>query len=639
MSAKRFIVIEPSIKDESGHYLQYALHVLRAAADCGFAQALACHRQFAVSPPDGVEVYPAFTNTFWHRYGAAAQYRTRVSKAIHEFTRVKNGLSLRFQANWYFSKTYVAVATVTGAAIKPLPVKVVLGILLLPLYILWRITKMARVQGFKGWIYRKLAGTSDQLYARSTAICISQMTDDFEFLHATAKLTSDDHLLLATVSGAELKSLLAALERNPALAKATWHLVFRRNLRPHPEGEFPKDLEPDLVREGLDKFKEMRPNVRLYTDTDALSAEYDEFAGEKLFGTLPIPHVRPPSGQRPTNGPLVVSYLGDARPEKGFQHLSRIAEAVRISLLETGRIRFRVQANFNTVDGEPDCVVSRKLLERHPSSQVELMTEAQSEEDHFRNIAESGLVLIPYDVNSYAERSSGIFAECAAMEVPSVVPSGTWMSRHVRLAEYKELAKAFAAGKKPAEGTVQRIPSGTAGVQYNPVETRWFHPGAQPRFNLAATRPTEAGQALLKLVIEGRWYARLRCIQRDADGVLLSTGDVLLEAQSRDVRTETFHLENLLPQTRSLQFELHNVSASELNPDTLDLVFIDQAKPVEHYGPGEVYFDWMDVPAILEKVACNRERYREPCAQFGSQMRDFHSGPSFMRRLGIEVTS
>ncbi len=155
MAGKRFIVIEPSIKDEAGHYLQYARDVLRAAEAAGYTPVLACHKDFREHEVGGIEVVPAFTHTFWHRYATANQARGAVSRAYYHVIRIRNGLILRLNATWYFSRAYVALGHVTGPLVDNKITGTILRIIALPFWIGWRIWSIGRFRAARIAIYNR----------------------------------------------------------------------------------------------------------------------------------------------------------------------------------------------------------------------------------------------------------------------------------------------------------------------------------------------------------------------------------------------------------------------------------------------------------------------------------------------------
>ncbi|MBI1756517.1 MAG: hypothetical protein HYR64_05360 [Fimbriimonas ginsengisoli] len=632
MTAKRFVVIEPSIKSQGGHYLQYALHVLRAAANEGFKPVLAGHRQFTVRPIDDVEVAPAFTNVFFHRFADAPGSRNPLSRLYFEFIRVRNGIALRFTAYWYFTRAYVGLANTVGPVASNRFVRIAAVVVFFPIAIAWRLWRSGPVVRARTALHKWLFGMPEALHDASNSRAIRQLTDDLLALRERLQPAKGDHLLMATASGAELLALMRAIKREPRMAAPTWHLVFRRNVRIHPTAAFVRvDLEVRLGRISLKAWEDAPETVRLYTDTDALTGQYNALAGKSVFRTLPIPHLRERASP-PSPSPCVISYQGDARPEKGYQFLSRIAEAVRPTLLATGKARFRLQSNFNIAGGEPECVMARKELEKFPSEQVELLTEAQSEDAYWANLETSGIVLIPYEASSYSERSSGIFAECVAMETPVIVPAGTWMSRQLAAFDYPKIAALYRQASPADPASTQIIAGGVAPELLNPLEDRWFCPGEEPRFTIAANCPPGAAQVLVKVTLRQRWFARVQLFERDEAGALVRFSQRLLEAADPDGETEALLLHDLHEHTRRLQVVVLNCTlASFAHPDDFGLAF--STKPLSYDSPGEVYFDWTEIPSLLERMTPRIERYRAAMREFAPAFREYHCGSSFLSIL------
>jgi hypothetical protein len=622
MSQRRFVVIEPSIKSEGGHYLQYALHVLRAAADEGFQPVLACHKDFAGREVAGIEVHPAFSFGFWHRFETSHR-QSRLAKYAGYPARIKNGLMVRFDSRWYYSKGYLALARFFG----PLWAKRWLRrsiklVALLPYLPFWLMR--ATFRKAYGFVTPHLEPKGDDALQFSTENAIHTMAAELAALGKNLQLHEGDHLLLATVSGAELHSVLDCLDHAPELKAATWHLVFRRNLRSHPMAQF-GGFESELVQNGLDKWSQKNPNVQLYTDTDALTAEHNMLANKRVFSTLPIPHVKSRSTPFP-GAPAVITYLGDARTEKGYQHLAEVVESVKVALLDSRKARFRLQSNFNTAAGDADCIISRKELSLNHVDQVELITDAQSEEQYWHSFESSHLVLIPYDVNNYSERSSGIFAEAVGMEVPVVVPAGTWMSRQLCLDNYERLAKAFPAGDLTS---LQPIPDGLELSLYNPIERRWFFQPARPK--VAFSVQNRSGRfVIVKVPLIDTWFARLTITQRDAAGAAQAQKELLLEVADPFTTTDAFFELDLQPETVSIQIQANNCGLSNLGE--VHAAFFP-VKPTLDAPAGEIYFHWRELPNLVEQIVEQHERYRSGMSRYSVQWKVVHSGPGFMSAL------
>ena len=121
------------------------------------------------------------------------------------------------------------------------------------------------------------------------------------------------------------------------------------------------------------------------------------------------------------------TYLGDARDEKGFGALPAMVAAAGgggpnpVSLVSQGYTAFD-----NT---DPAMLVALQLLRRKPG--VSLVERSLSSSDYNRYLLDSDCILVPYDAQNYAARSSGIFAQAAAAGKPAIVPGGSWMAHYI----------------------------------------------------------------------------------------------------------------------------------------------------------------------------------------------------------------
>jgi glycosyltransferase involved in cell wall biosynthesis len=172
-------------------------------------------------------------------------------------------------------------------------------------------------------------------------------------------------------------------------------------------------------------------NIRLFTDSDNLTEEHGQ-ALRRRFQTAPIP-VDPalfaPVKKDRGCGCATILYLGDARTEKGYLRLPAIARELQNDLAG-GRVRMVVQSNFNVPGGEPGIASARDFLMTTPN--VMLQLDPLTPDRYNDYIFSADLILLPYQVDRYISRTSGILAEAICAGVPAIVPQGTWLSEQVR---------------------------------------------------------------------------------------------------------------------------------------------------------------------------------------------------------------
>ena len=251
----------------------------------------------------------------------------------------------------------------------------------------------------------------------------------YEYARATAgdPPRPGDHVLAHTLGFAELIALLDYLTSLAGRAQLpTIHILMR--------------YDPSYMLDDIDTFEPLFERVaaspalqrvlRFHADTDALSNEFARLS--KLpVSTLPIPfdqrylQERPPI-ERDTDL-VTVTYLGDARLEKGYGLLPEAIAALRGKI--DRRVRFVLQSNFNTPGGEPGMREARDRLAGYP--EVEIVQEPQGAVEYYRRLAEADAILLPYDPQRYAARSSGILIEAMAAGKPVLTSAGSWMATQV----------------------------------------------------------------------------------------------------------------------------------------------------------------------------------------------------------------
>lgn len=179
--------------------------------------------------------------------------------------------------------------------------------------------------------------------------------------------------------------------------------------------------------------------VRFFSDTAQLSSRYSALSPVR-FRTVPIPFrhnwMSPEkageiSDQSVQHRPLNVIYLGQARVEKGFQHLPRLVESLWDTHVRPGKLRFTFQANMNIPGGEPGIREAHLDLRRFSKNMVRLFTEPLNSADYYRHLLDGDIVVLPYDADTYRNRSSAPLAEALLAGKPVVVPAGTWMAEQI----------------------------------------------------------------------------------------------------------------------------------------------------------------------------------------------------------------
>jgi hypothetical protein len=349
---RRFILLDHSIEDSTGHYLEYATRVLRAAKLEGFETILATNKRAAgIACPEADSIDNAFCNTFWENQ--TQSFSMPALRLLNRFFKIAN---------------------------KNL---------------------------------------------------IDQYTHDLGSLLSRIQAKSGDLIFIPTSGRVELLGLEHYARLNNA-HDLKWHLLFRRDL---PEARSLTDTKERLLlyrtrAAFLKANRQFCPmNLRFYTDTEELTARHDALgAGE--FSTLPIP-IDDSLGTRKSRlpSPFVISYIGDAREEKGFHLLPNLITKMRSAGFDETQVQFRIQANMPLRGRTARSLQAKLQLIDQQETGVALLEGPFNSETYAQIILVSDIVLIPYCSKSYTARSSGIFAEALAAGVPTIYPEASWMAK------------------------------------------------------------------------------------------------------------------------------------------------------------------------------------------------------------------
>lgn len=257
---------------------------------------------------------------------------------------------------------------------------------------------------------------------------IREWERDLELVLTLLQVSAGDHLLFLTAHARELHAVRNVLERLPADRQPLFHLEFRHAL------EFDRSGKPrthftaaHVALFDLYRPRGEHPNIRLYTDTPELSAQYASVSGLSHF-VLPIPfrHDKLPDRKRTGVGPLVVSYVGDPRDEKGFPELPGLVE--RSADLQ---VRFVIQASFADPANNPRTGPAVAALRAVGEPRVTLVGEdgPLPADRYYELVSGADVLVFPFAREAYGQRSSGTLTEAIAAGVPTVVTADTWLAK------------------------------------------------------------------------------------------------------------------------------------------------------------------------------------------------------------------
>jgi glycosyltransferase involved in cell wall biosynthesis len=463
---RKFILIDQSIKDAGGHHLEYALRVLRAAKKMGFSSVLATNRLCNEIKSEHIDIVDrAFTYTFWENYQSES-IRFGV-KERHLLSTIKIAIAQVLYALMCspFGFAYIAASqgldlpdmflrygTATSGK-KLSAISIVIG------YFLVRVTRVGKK--LFNWILhfpfitRKMKRIFfltpivlfgfvllpiilpyfllrwSRFFGRADTYA-SKFTDDLQRMLIRIDAANGDIVFIPTLGNVELFGAGVCIENFP-VEHITWHFLFRRNIFQGREPMYQGQIEDQLrTLQSFSAFKQRTPTnvIKLYTDTEALTEQYNRLAVFN-FKTLPIPLDETLKRSNVARDQLNVLYIGDARDEKGFPLLSRLVADLHAAGYSKKNIRFVFQSNFNVPGGEYGSRIGFAELSMESAEWVSLVDGPFESAQYTSLINSADLILVPYDCDSYYARSSGVFAEALAAGIPVVSSNKSWMSQEL----------------------------------------------------------------------------------------------------------------------------------------------------------------------------------------------------------------
>jgi glycosyltransferase involved in cell wall biosynthesis len=199
-----------------------------------------------------------------------------------------------------------------------------------------------------------------------------------------------------------------------------------------------------LTGRGLARLEKSarRREIRLVTDSEGLAAEYGRLTRLPVTA-LPIPHMVYDWPQALAGPIMRFGYFGEARREKGFDLLvdaiDILAKSDHLST-EGGGVDFKlvIQSYVRAGFEEQGCVPACKRLAAMKHANVRVL-EGSLDPCRFRDeFLACDAVLVPYVLERYRERNSGVFADAVAMGMGVIATRGTWM--------HQQLEQGFGAG-------------------------------------------------------------------------------------------------------------------------------------------------------------------------------------------------
>ncbi|MEA5567840.1 hypothetical protein [Anabaena sp. UHCC 0399] len=214
----------------------------------------------------------------------------------------------------------------------------------------------------------------------------------------------------------QLFALLIAIYLIPTNNLSVW-LLYRRDTHKDKTGWIYKILNKAI------KNKLKPGKFKILTDSEILGKSISNYFQESVT-VMPIPHTEfIDIKEIHQNNEVICWWAGTPRLEKGWDVVKSLVTCI-------------------TEDANKICVVaaqSSQLISTIGGVKVKLIPDNLSNSDYLNWLEKSDIILLPYDVNAYKERTSGIFTESIMAGKLPVVTAGTWMAKELSKYGIEEL--------------------------------------------------------------------------------------------------------------------------------------------------------------------------------------------------------
>jgi len=645
----RFILIDSSVKGAGGHHFEYAARILDAAKAEGYQTILLAHKDFDKARwPISHDVKPVFSNTFWDHfvhYYVKRQPRRRTFRPpsfLYGLVRFWRRQVLRFR----FSRSGLAYERAREYRLREIPTlgftthdlsalpssrtgllvsRATISLRALALTILGKVQQLGRAlkPALRGLAFLLAAPFAivlgPILLLRPKQDPARQFADEIDRALHIGKRDTGDIVFIPNATAAELRALALLRARRSKKGDLHWAFLFRRPVFDGYAHDYQRQGEAArLHRLQFAALKRVAPDARVsfHTDTNELTAQYDRL-GVYRFSTLPVP-VDPALAQRPKQAhqPLVIGYIGDARDEKGYQHLPRLISHLDREQGTSRPVKFLLQSNFNVPDGEPETRHAKRLLQHVRSDLVELVEGPLDQKEYAALARRIDILLIPYAAHHYSARSSGVLAEAIAAGIPAIAPARTSMATLIEPHRQAHLDALFRSPRA-------KLISSEKVVRLGGKPRKLFVP-PDSKYVLARLALTEAPER----------YISITATFHNRFGLHLGTQTIHSWATTTSILVA---FEVPVGSRVSVAIEAHGLGVLDRNTK-IDAEFYAAEAPLPlHAGVALFESAEQDFVAAVSDLVLHYDEYRKAAEQLREDLLPFYSPAELVQRLAACV--
>jgi glycosyltransferase involved in cell wall biosynthesis len=170
----------------------------------------------------------------------------------------------------------------------------------------------------------------------------------------------------------------------------------------------------------------VRRRVALITDSEKLVEPFETNLSSKVFY---LPHILSYPVPQPLTArsekPFVIFAPGNARREKGFAEMVGAVRKLR-AVAPSGTFRFVIQCN--NPDAASAAIIGEGLDD---SDDVEWIARPLGDEEYVQRLLASDVIVLPYHLDLYSSRTSGVFCEARVAGKPVIASRGSWAGDRV----------------------------------------------------------------------------------------------------------------------------------------------------------------------------------------------------------------
>jgi glycosyltransferase involved in cell wall biosynthesis len=189
---------------------------------------------------------------------------------------------------------------------------------------------------------------------------------------------------------------------------------------------FGADKEIPTLLESLERSGQFS-RLHFVTDSDILKEKYTAIFRRPVAHLPLVISRRASECYKPPGTPVHFVCLGNAREEKGFTEILSAIDTLN-SNGGLPNARFTLQAS----DPDAHSAAALAAFRSAQAAAVSLIAKRLDDESYLRLLKDADVLLLPYHVDRYRDRTSGVFCEAMTSGKPAIVNDGSFLGLEVR---------------------------------------------------------------------------------------------------------------------------------------------------------------------------------------------------------------